>query len=279
MRATAPETGRGRGRGKGRGRGRGRTAPQTRLTKKNPDPADNKRKPSKTSDTPAVAARKTKKQKEYDGDWEGDWSQHWEDEWGYDWDHETWGDNSKNWDSYAWYEGKRSLSELNDAQESKRKAKAKAKASKEDEPKKEKQKGKTPKVEQEKAEEKATRKGQSKKVKTSNAATASDEVPQTHDALLSILVSFGKRWVGIPWEEAKPGIRGALLKASACNTNIYWTRCSAGVRSKNEQQNVGYFSISDGDLEWGPRMAMVAKCAELLATRKHIALKKSYQLC
>lgn len=106
------QTGRGRGRGKGRGRGRARGKGSGKSSADDSQATSSKRKGKEDSDQGnAKKTRRSKVQTQQDQDWQGEWDGHWREEWGEDWE-TGWHHAGKSWDSYAWWDGKESLSKI-----------------------------------------------------------------------------------------------------------------------------------------------------------------------
>ena len=121
--AEGEQSGRGRGRGKGRGRGRGgkgrgkaRVDDSSQVAGQSGKSSKRKQDKEDTNQDCAKKTRRSKVQTQQDKDWNAEWDGHWCEEWGEDWE-QGWNQPEKDWDRYAWWDGKDSLSKIAEQKE------------------------------------------------------------------------------------------------------------------------------------------------------------------
>lgn len=283
------EPGRGRGRGRGRGKGQGRGKAKGTTNDSAPDKPETptpETEPSTTKPPP----KKKAKVAECDGcDWEEDWNNHWVEEWGVSWDHQSWGNEQKAWDEYAWWDGYESLSKIskkkpkkvvmreetggsakpepsasNPGKKVKKITKQKANGSQKTGPKRKAKGDTTHEDDGHCTKHKKTSASGSKATASKPQTEATEEIAKeegdTYDPLpkrkrksiKKALVNFGMNFFGmedVDKEDLKMRIKERLKSLTHCRLNLYWSRRASGVHVKPWGHDTGYLPLRPADVD------------------------------
>lgn len=128
-------------------------------------------------------------------------------------------------------------------------------------------KTKTPTSKRVKKAEKTKTKAAKVSSRRKRESTESDNLsPQVDLALVKEMTDFAMQFEHFESptsDEFKAAMRGSLEAFTKTRSNLYWTRCAAGVTQKETGKDLCNFGFNSSSAEPVFRMAVSAKCAEL----------------